>query len=174
MIAFIRRASTPIPFASRYCVTPKGRRNSSIRISPGWMGGSLAAPGAIDMPIVFALSYSMRIADSVVIHNFDLVGIPLPPEKADSPAIVDADAMLSFPVARKRLQAIPGRRPQVVELPGIVQDHQLCLRSALYLGRKLPASFAVCYRFGVGIPETPDHSPTIVRRTNGVQRHCES
>lgn len=138
------------------------------------MGGSLAAPRAIAVLIVFALSCPMHFANSVVIHDLDLVGIPLLPEKADSPTIVDADAVLSFPVARKRVQAIPGRRPQIVELPGIVQNHQLCLRSALYLRRKLPASFAVRYRFGVGIPETPDRSSTIVRLTNGVKHYYES
>ena len=120
----------------------------------------------------------MGSADSVIIHHLDLKGISLLPEKANAPAVVYADAVLSFPIAGKCLKAVPWRNPQIVELPGIVQNHQLPLCPTLYMHRKSSASLAVCYRFGVAVPETPYHSRTIVPLTNGVKRYylptCQS
>ena len=38
-ISLMRLCGTLMSFATRYCVMPSGFRNSSRRISPGWIGG---------------------------------------------------------------------------------------------------------------------------------------
>jgi hypothetical protein len=40
----------------------------------------------------------------MVVHNFDIVGIAIPPLEADSIAVIDADAILPFPVGFERFQ----------------------------------------------------------------------
>jgi hypothetical protein len=49
----------------------------------------------------------------VVVDDFDIVCSLLFPFKAESELIVDADTMLSGPIARKRLQTITSQRRQV-------------------------------------------------------------
>src|ERR1700752_5476023 len=83
----MRRGGTPIALASAVCDSAMGLRKSSIRISPGCGLGS----------------------KSVVVDDFDLVRIVVTPNKANPPLIVDADRMLSAPVALQRFQAIGGR-----------------------------------------------------------------
>src|ERR1043166_5775817 len=51
MISLIRRGGTLVSLARRYWLSPKGLRNSSSRMSPGWIGGSflrgLASPAEV-------------------------------------------------------------------------------------------------------------------------------
>ena len=93
----------------------------------------------------------------MVIHDLYLMGISLLPEKADPPPVVDADAMLAFPVSGKRLQTVPWGHPQIVQALGVVQDHQFGLGTALDVNGELPASFSVGNRFGIGVFVTLDH-----------------
>jgi hypothetical protein len=44
----------------------------------------------------------------MVIYNLDIVGIAVAPFETDAPLIVDANAVLPFPIAPKQLQAILG------------------------------------------------------------------
>jgi hypothetical protein len=45
----------------------------------------------------------------VVVDNFDLVRIVLKPDKANAPLVINPNAVLSGPVASKRLQVIAYR-----------------------------------------------------------------
>ncbi len=67
----------------------------------------------------------------MVIHYLHIVGIPVAPDKADAPLLVDANAMLPFSLAVERLQAVAWRRCQVAQLCGNVQLSQLALRHPL-------------------------------------------
>jgi len=57
----------------------------------------------------------------VVIDNLHIVGIPVAPDKADAPLIVDANTVLPFSVTFKRFQVISRGRRQVTWLRGNVQ-----------------------------------------------------
>ena len=46
----------------------------------------------------------------MVIHDFYVVGVVLQPVETDAPPIVDANAVLAFPISKQRLQAVAGRR----------------------------------------------------------------
>jgi len=49
----------------------------------------------------------------MIIGYFNIVGISLMPPETYSPLIVNADAMLTFPIAGELFQPIPRRHPQV-------------------------------------------------------------
>jgi hypothetical protein len=50
----------------------------------------------------------------MIINNFHVVWAIFPPLKADSPLLVDADALLSIPVSAQRLKAIAGKVHQIL------------------------------------------------------------
>jgi len=56
----------------------------------------------------------------VVVGDFDLVGISLLPMEADSILLVDSNAVLSAPLARKKLQTVPGRDGQFAKIPNAI------------------------------------------------------
>ena len=103
--------------------------------------------------------------------RFNSVSVSFPPHKAYPLLIVDTDTVLTLAVARERLQPVFRRYPQIVQVPGIVQDHQLGLGTALDIGGKSLASFAVGNSPGFGVPVTLDHANTLVCRTNCVKRY---
>jgi hypothetical protein len=45
----------------------------------------------------------------VVVDNFDLPGISIPPFKADTPLVINANAPLPLPIATELLEAVPRR-----------------------------------------------------------------
>jgi hypothetical protein len=51
----------------------------------------------------------------VVVDDFDFFGISVRPDKTDSVSVVDAHAPLASPISRKRLEAIAGRSPEIIE-----------------------------------------------------------
>ncbi len=55
----------------------------------------------------------------VVVHDFDLVGTIVVPHKADTPLVIDADAVLSFAVPLERFQMVAGGNPQACAVPRV-------------------------------------------------------
>ena len=66
------------------------------------------------------------------------------------------------PITRQGLQTVSWKRSQIVQIVGVVQDHQLGLRTPLNVFRELPGSFPVCDRLGVGILVAADHDTLIL------------
>src|SRR5579885_340599 len=91
-ISLMRICGTPIALASAYWERPRGFRKSSRSTSPGCAGGKSAI---------------VQIS-SMVVDDFDVVGVALAPAKANAPLIVDMDAMLPFAV--DDLRAPPSNR----------------------------------------------------------------
>src|SRR5579871_4405871 len=87
--------------ANRFMLIPKSR-SVSLRISPGWTGGSLA----------------------VVLGDFDLLGMTFLLHKTDAVLIIDPDAALAFPISSQSFQAISRWNEQVVQFLGAIQGHQ--------------------------------------------------
>src|ERR1700690_2233275 len=97
-IALIRFIGTRSARANSFRLTPRSRR-SSATTSPGWMGGNLLRP-------------AVRL---MVVRDFNIVCVPFPPDKADPPTVVDADAVLAAAVALKGLQVVPRDDAQVAK-----------------------------------------------------------
>ena len=72
----------------------------------------------------------------VVVDDLDVERIGGAPDEADAPLVVDADAVLSGPVALERLEAIAGRNAKVGEGVCCIQDHELSKGDALKVGGK--------------------------------------
>jgi hypothetical protein len=61
----------------------------------------------------------------VIIHNLRFVRVPFPPNKTETPLVVDPNAVLPLPVAAQCLQPIPRRRCQIAQFRGAIQLPQL-------------------------------------------------
>jgi hypothetical protein len=80
----------------------------------------------------------------MIVNKLDVVSVPLAPDEADAPLLVDANRMLSAPVARKRLEPVSRRYAQVVKPRNRVEQKQLSNRALgdipRYAFRRLPAA----------------------------------
>jgi len=94
----------------------------------------------------------------MVIDDLDVIGIPAPPFKANSPLIVDADAVKARPVARKFFESIPRRDTKIRQFIGSVQDQKLPERGPLEFWRPPAHRFTGKDPLGVSVAEALDHS----------------
>jgi len=92
----------------------------------------------------------------VVIDNLHIVGIPVAPDKADAPLIVDANTVLPCSVAFKRFQVIPRGRGKVTKLRGNIQLPEFPLCHPLE-SPKPPDALPRMKLFRIFRPERPDH-----------------
>jgi hypothetical protein len=97
----------------------------------------------------------------VVVHHFDLLRVAVFPHEADPILVVDPYAVLPTPITAQRLEVVAGKRAEVVESLRRVQLHQLAL-SDPGNAPKPPCRMALKERFGVSIPERPDHLPRVL------------
>jgi hypothetical protein len=67
---------------------------------------------------------SFHGSPSMIIGDFDLMGMILFPGKADPPLVIDSDAPLAFSIPAKFLQAVPPRDPQERQGRGAVNQGQ--------------------------------------------------
>ena len=100
------------------------------------------------------------MASLVIIHDFYIVGIATTPDKADTPLVVDANAMLPFPIASQYFQMIAGRRLQIAEFGGNIQLAQLSLSHSLESSKAFDSLPSVKL-FGLGRPERLDHLASV-------------
>jgi hypothetical protein len=77
----------------------------------------------------------------MVVHDLDIVRIAVAPAKADSPLIVDSNAVLAGPIAAKLLEPITGRDSKIVQDLAGVHQQQLPKRRALKPSRPPPNRF---------------------------------
>jgi hypothetical protein len=72
----------------------------------------------------------------------DIGGASFAPVETDAPLVVDADRILTPPLALQRLQAISRRRAQIAQCVRLIDQAQLPQRDRLDVGRQLAASSA--------------------------------
>jgi hypothetical protein len=95
----------------------------------------------------------------VVINDFYIVRVAIAPGEADAPPIVDANTVLTRPVARQPLQAVSRRDSQILDcLCGMDKD-QLPVGSPLQVRGQAPGAFSAEDTFGFGVGETAYHYP---------------
>lgn len=54
----------------------------------------------------------------MIVHDLDLVCVAIPPDEAQAPLVIDADAVLTRPVANQRLKTVAWRYPQEIQRGG--------------------------------------------------------
>lgn len=94
----------------------------------------------------------------MVINDFHVIRMGAFPAEANAVLIIDADAVLSFAIARKLLQAVARRNAEIVERFSGIQEQQFPQRRALKRARQFAAPFAVEKTFGLGVPEAANHA----------------
>ena|SRR5258706_15590160 len=92
----------------------------------------------------------------VIINNLSPVSIPLPPNKAEAPLIVDPNAVLSLSVPAQRFQAVARWRCQVPQFRRTVQLTKLPARGGLNRP-KAPTALSMVKALGLGASKRPDH-----------------
>jgi hypothetical protein len=93
----------------------------------------------------------------VVIANLNSGGVPINPEKTDSPLFVDADAPLVMSITGKPLQPISWRDTQVVKLPCVVQHSQFAASNRLNLVWQTTREFTPPDLIGFIVMKVCDH-----------------
>jgi hypothetical protein len=87
----------------------------------------------------------------MIISDFNVVGSVGLPDKADPPLVVDANAVLAFPVSRERFKSIAWGHPQILNILGGVQHAQLATRNGLNIAGEPPDHTAVSDRLRLRI-----------------------
>src|ERR1039458_3008281 len=93
----------------------------------------------------------------VVVHNLDVIRIAFAPVKADPPAVVDPNAVLTGPVALQRLQPVAPNGAQIGEARGAIQPAQPLAR-LFFDPAKLPAPKSFVDRPGLRASERTNHT----------------
>jgi len=96
----------------------------------------------------------------VIVHDLSVVRVPVPPSKAETPLVIDPNAVLPLAIAAQGFQSIPRRRRQVAELCGAVQLPKLA-SSDLLDCPKPSARLPLVKPFSVRAAERPDHGPIL-------------
>jgi len=98
----------------------------------------------------------------VVIDNFDVVSVSVPPFKADPELVVDSDTVLVFPVTLECFQPEAGQL-EIPERRSRVQEFQSD-PSRLFDALKLPTELPIQQQLHILLAAGTDHTNTILRR----------
>jgi len=99
---------------------------------------------------------SLILAASVIVHDLNFVSIPLTPNEAQTPLIVNPDTVLSLALAAQGFQTVSRRRCQVTQFRGAVQLSKLPPGDALD-GLKAAARLSTVKSPGFRAAERLDH-----------------
>lgn len=103
----------------------------------------------------------------MIVGNFDIVGVAIPPDEAHAPLAVDPDGMQSIPIALERVELVAWRESQTLKGRRIVDHVQSSPRDINHRVRKaLLDRLAGEDIRGAAICECPDHGCYISRNTS--------
>jgi len=103
----------------------------------------------------FFLDEGMRLL-SVVVHNLHVVGVPVVPPEADTPLIVNPDAVLPGPIPLQRFQPIPADLCQIIQA-GRCMETGKPRASSRFDASKAPAAEALMERLGFSTSKRKNH-----------------
>ena len=92
----------------------------------------------------------------MIVDYFHVSRVAICPHKAEAILIVDPNAVLSLPVAFKRLQVVAGERGQVLQGFRLVKCRELALGDP-FDDLILPGIFVIEQFLGFGIPKRANH-----------------
>src|ERR1019366_6297462 len=106
----------------------------------------------------------------MIVGDLDSVRLAVNPAKANSPLVVDADAVLSVAIACKFLQSIPRRHAQIIQRFGRIENRQLTQCGALQFSGEPLDPFTPEESLRGFVREIPDHDVMIAPRVINVKR----
>jgi hypothetical protein len=106
----------------------------------------------------------------MVVHDLHFLSIAVAPNKANSIALVDSNAVLSSSITAQLLQAVSRRHSQVAKTLHSIQQQELPKRCPPEIAWDGSASFAAEELSGLFVAEAPDHRLSITHDVNNVKR----
>ena len=105
----------------------------------------------------------------MIVCDFDIVGVSVPPHEAHSPLLVDPNAVLSLAIAFEGLQPVARWDPKVSKVHGAIQHEELAVRGTPQLSQEPLDRFPPEQGRGLLACKGPDHM------TNGTRarRYCQ-
>jgi hypothetical protein len=94
----------------------------------------------------------------MIINNFDVVRVSFSPLKADTPLLIDTDAVLTGAATCQLLKMVCRRDAQIRQRLGSVKNLELSSRRALYLRRDLSGEPAPEQSFRLFVGKASDHA----------------
>jgi hypothetical protein len=101
----------------------------------------------------------MVLLHLMVVNDLDLVSVPFLPHEADTPTIIDPNAVLPCTVAQELLESITRWYSQVLERTGCVKYEESPQCASLHLRGQPPGTLPDEDPLGVGVPEAANHPP---------------
>jgi hypothetical protein len=108
-----------------------------------------------------------RIASLMIVDDLDLIRRAFAPSKANSPLVVDPDAVLALPVAAQSFEPISWHGSQILQHFGVIQHAQLSPRHRGNIGEF--AMFAVKKLFSLLAPERAYQMGSIPRQPLNIE-----
>lgn len=106
----------------------------------------------------------------MIVHDLNFVSIAGTPDKANAPPVVYTDAVLPFPLAKKRFKTISRRRRQIAQLDRGIQLTKFPKGNALDTSEAF-YRFAFVKLLGIFRPKRLDHKLSLYRYAlNGKQK----
>jgi len=93
----------------------------------------------------------------VVVRHFYVEGIASSPSEADSPLLIDPNAVLACPVSLQALQPIARWHPQVIDPFSRIQQEQLPVSAALHVWWQQPRTLPPEELLRLSIGEASNH-----------------
>jgi hypothetical protein len=107
----------------------------------------------------------------MVVNYLHILGALRSPHKANSPLIVDADAVLPLPISLQSFELIAWRHAQVIKNRGPIKLLQLSKRRTLNID---PAPYTSALKEGLGVLALEAlyrHALIVTRLVHNVKRH---
>jgi len=93
----------------------------------------------------------------MIVYNFNIVSVSLAPTEADTPLVIDPNAVLPLPVSSQFLKAISWRDKKIIQSLRRIQQEQFPLSDAPQIRRRFLHGLAVEYLFGFFGCKSSDH-----------------
>ena len=94
----------------------------------------------------------------MVIHDLDVLCVPIAPYEAEPPLVIDSNAVLAFAVALQGLQSVRGREAEIIQAESCIDGVKLHKRTLLNVTRKFPSELTPEDFFCLGITKRPNHA----------------
>ena len=107
----------------------------------------------------------------MVVDDFHVVGVALPPHEADAISIIDSDAVLAVALAVQSLQLVSGRNIQIIQRYGGLQQEELPQCPHFQIGGNPSASPRLPKLLRICIPEACYHVAILLRYSTSVKRY---
>jgi len=94
----------------------------------------------------------------MVIHDLDVLCVPIAPYEADPPLVIDTNTVLAFAAAFQGFQSVRGGEAEIIQAESSINGVELHKRTLLNATRKFPSELTPEDFFRLGITKRPDHA----------------